>query len=268
MCTICFDSNAVLLTLGFGACSQVVLSTNIAEASITIDDVCSVIDCGTHKEMSYDPYTSMAALVQTRISCANAAQRAGRAGRVRAGRCYHLFMKWEEENVMLPQQLPEIQRSPLETMCLRIKMLGLGSIAAALAQAPEPPGEYAVDHVLKVLSGLGFTRQVATSSMMSEPEPQNEGDREPTSKGTSEVEVLTTLGVAVASLPVDPRIGKLALFGAVFRCLEPTLILAASLATRSPFLSPFAKRDEASSAKRRIDDWSGAKYCLSLLRRA
>ena len=166
---------------------------------------------------------------------------------------------------MLPQQLPEIQRSSLETMCLRIKMLGLGSIAAALAQAPEPPVAHAVDHVLKVLSGLGFTRQLVTITTTSEPEPQNEGGCELISERTSECEVesLTALGMAVASLPVDPRIGKLALLGAVFRCLEPTLILAASLATRSPFLSPFAKREEAAGAKRRIDDWSGASTCLS-----
>jgi ATP-dependent RNA helicase DHX36 len=234
----------------------VVLSTNIAEASITIDDVSTVVDCGTHKEMQYDPYTSMAALVQARISRANAAQRAVRAGRVRAGVCYHLFLLWEEANVMLPQQLPEIQRSPLEMTCLRIKMLGLGSIAAALAQAPEPPGAAAVDHVLRVLSGLGLTRQLGSSHADSEPEPEQES----VSELSSEVEALTPMGSAVASLPVDPRIGKLVLLGAVFQCLEPTLILAASLATRSPFVSPFAKRDEASQAKRGIDDWSGASY--------
>ena len=231
------------------------LSTNIAEASITIDDVCTVIDCGSHKEMQYDPYTSMAALVQTRISRANAAQRAGRAGRVRAGRCYHLFLQWEEENAMLPQQLPEIQRSPLEAMCLRIKLLGLGSIAGVLAQAPEPPAAHAVDHVLKVLTGLGLIRQLASTDTTSEPEPQYK--LSPSTEGIPEVEILTALGAAVAPLPIEPRIGKLAIFGAIFRCLEPTLILAASLATRSPFLASFANRDDAAAAKRGIDGWSG-----------
>jgi HrpA-like RNA helicase len=104
---------------------KVVLATNIAEASVTIDDISYVIDGGTHKEMQYDAFNSMAALVQTRISRANAAQRAGRAGRVRAGVCYHLFLRWEE-NRMLAQQLPELQRSPLERICLQIKQLGLG----------------------------------------------------------------------------------------------------------------------------------------------
>jgi|EP01044_Picomonas_judraskeda_P011686 HrpA-like RNA helicase len=200
---------------------------------------------------------------------------------------------------MLPQQLPEIQRSPLESVCLRIKMLGLGSIAAALAQTPEPPGAHAVEHVLKVLGGLGFTRQLSpATATSSDPEPEeHERVRERSSDETPEVptrpsrdtltntglfilplilqacaketdsleqaEALTALGAAVASLPVDPRIGKLALLGAIFRCLEPTLILAAALATRSPFLSPFAKRDEAAVAKRSIDDWSGEQSeCL------
>eukprot|EP01051_Picozoa_sp_SAG22_P003414 SAG22_NODE_165_length_16780_cov_57.761525_10_plen_714_part_00 len=62
---------------------KIVLATNIAEASVTIDDVVFVVDTGTHKEMRYDPHTSMAALVQSRVSVANATQRAGRAGRVR-----------------------------------------------------------------------------------------------------------------------------------------------------------------------------------------
>ena len=128
------------------------------------------------------------------------------------------------------------------------------AVAAALAQAPEPPGAAAVDHVLRVLSGLGLTRQLGSSHADSEPE------QESVSELSSEVEALTPMGSAVASLPVDPRIGKLVLLGAVFQCLEPTLILAASLATRSPFVSPFAKRDEASQAKRGIDDWSGASY--------
>ena len=79
--------------------TKVVLSTNIAEASVTIDDISFVIDGGTHKEMQYDAHTSMAALVQTRISKANAAQRAGRAGRVRAGVCYHLFLRWELQHM-------------------------------------------------------------------------------------------------------------------------------------------------------------------------
>ena len=176
--------------------TKVVLSTNIAEASVTIDDISFVIDGGTHKEMQYDAHTSMAALVQTRISKANAAQRAGRAGRVRAGVCYHLFLRWELQH-MPAQQLPELQRSPLETTCLRIKTLGLGSIRAALSQAPEPPREHAIDHVLRVLSGLGLIQPVESAE---------------------EAEGLTPLGHALASLPVDPRIGKLVLLGAVFRC--------------------------------------------------
>eukprot|EP01052_Picozoa_sp_SAG31_P079671 SAG31_NODE_39353_length_289_cov_0.536842_1_plen_85_part_01 len=78
------------------------------QASVTIDDVVFVVDAGTHKEMRYDPHTSMAKLIQTRISVANATQRAGRAGRTRRGVCYHLYLQWEESNCMLPQQLPEM----------------------------------------------------------------------------------------------------------------------------------------------------------------
>lgn len=72
--------------------TKIVISTNIAEASVTINDITAVIDGGTHKEVQYDAHTNVAVLAQTRVSMANSAQRAGRAGRVRAGVCYHLFL--------------------------------------------------------------------------------------------------------------------------------------------------------------------------------
>ena len=102
-------------------CIKIVLSTNIAETSVTINDITAVIDCGTHKEMQYDPSSGMSCLVETRISLANAAQRAGRAGRVKEGIAFHLYLSLEEKE-MAPQQLPEMLRCPLETVCLRIKV--------------------------------------------------------------------------------------------------------------------------------------------------
>jgi ATP-dependent RNA helicase DHX36 len=143
--------------------------------------------------------------------------------------------------------------------CLRIKTLGLGSIASALASVPEPPSGHAVDHVLRVLAGLGLTQQLPASGSSTQREPEPE--LEATDGSSPEAETLTPLGAAVASLPVDPRIGKLVLLGAAFRCLQPTLILAASLATRSPFVSPFAKREEAASAKRNVDVRFHAIHC-------
>ena len=113
--------------------TKVVLSTNIAETSITIDDISCVIDAGTHKEMQYDTQCGMSCLKEVRVSLANAAQRAGRAGRVREGYCYHLFLR-HEQSWMAEQQLPEMLRCPLESIALRIKTLKLGLIRDFLSK--------------------------------------------------------------------------------------------------------------------------------------
>ena len=117
----CVVSHQVFVVPPAGV-TKIVISTNIAETSVTIDDITCVIDCGTHKEMQYNVNLGMSCLVQTRLSKANAAQRAGRAGRVRKGYCYHLFHSIECKT-MAAQQLPEMLRCPLESVCLHIKQL-------------------------------------------------------------------------------------------------------------------------------------------------
>ena len=103
---------------------KVVLSTNVAETSITIDDVVFVIDCGKMKEKTYDPYSKMSSLASGWISKANAKQRAGRAGRSRPGVCFRLYSQKMYEQ-MDEYQTPELLRTPLEEVCLQIKLLQL-----------------------------------------------------------------------------------------------------------------------------------------------
>ena len=219
--------------------TKIVLSTNIAETSVTINDISVVVDCGTHKEMQYDPGVGMSCLREVRVSKANASQRAGRAGRVREGSCFSLFLR-KELDVMPAQQLPEMLRCPLESIALRIKTLKLGTIGGFLSKAIEPPAPDAISHVCAVLSGLNAL--------------DTAGDNEE----------LTALGVLLAKLPVDPRIGKMMLFGSIFRCSDPILIIASSLAFRSPFFSPFDKRDEADAVKKSFDTESGSDHITLL----
>jgi ATP-dependent RNA helicase DHX57 len=208
--------------------TKVVLATNIAETSITIDDVVCVIDSGRMKEARYDAVRKMASLEDCIVSKANARQRAGRAGRVRPGVCIHLFTKHCADRQM-PQQLPEIQRVPLEQLCLRIKVLGFpGSVSSVLAKVIEPPSADAVDKALSNLVELDAL------------------DR---SNGKEE---LTSLGYHLAALPTDVRIGKLMLFGAMLGCIDPVLTIAAALSYRSPFIAPFDKRKEADESKRKF----------------
>ncbi|XP_010006818.1 PREDICTED: putative ATP-dependent RNA helicase DHX57 [Chaetura pelagica] len=218
---------------------KIIISTNIAETSVTIDDVVYVIDSGKMKEKRYDPSKGMESLEDTFVSKANALQRKGRAGRVASGVCFHLFSSHHYNNHLIKQQLPEIQRVPLEQLCLRIKMLEMFSAQSlhfVLSRLIEPPRTESLRASKLRLQDLG---------------------------ALSADEELTPLGYHLASLPVDVRIGKLMLFGTIFRCLDPALTIAASLAFKSPFVSPWDKREEAN--KKKLEFAIGNSDYLALL---
>ncbi|XP_058021031.1 putative ATP-dependent RNA helicase DHX57 [Ahaetulla prasina] len=205
--------------------TKIIISTNIAETSITINDVVYVIDSGKMKEKRYDPSKGMESLEDSYVSKANALQRKGRAGRVASGVCFHLFSSHHYNHHLLKHHLPEIQRVPLEQLCLRIKILEMFStrkLHSVLSQFIEPPTAESINASKKRLQDIGAL--------------------------TSEEE-LTPLGHHLASLPVDVRIGKLMLLGTIFRCLDPALTIAASRAHKSPFISPWDKREEAFKKK-------------------
>ncbi|XP_024317177.1 DExH-box ATP-dependent RNA helicase DExH1 [Brachypodium distachyon] len=133
---------------------KIVLATNIAESSITIDDVVYVIDCGKAKETSYDALNKLACLMPSWISKASAHQRRGRAGRVQPGVCYRLYPKVIHD--AMPQfQLPEILRTPLQELCLTIKSLQLGAVASFLAKSLQPPDPLSVKNAIELLKTIG-----------------------------------------------------------------------------------------------------------------
>lgn len=100
-------------------CRKIVLSTNLAETAVTIDDIVYVIDTGRMKEKSYDPYNNVSTLQSSWISKASAKQREGRAGRCQPGICYHLYSKLRAAS--LPDfQTPELKRMPIEELCLQV----------------------------------------------------------------------------------------------------------------------------------------------------
>ncbi|XP_064621431.1 putative ATP-dependent RNA helicase DHX57 [Lineus longissimus] len=205
--------------------TKIVLATNIAETSITIDDIIYVIDCGKMKEKRFDPSKSMESLETVWVSRANAIQREGRAGRVASGVCFHLFTSHRFTHHFREQPIPEIQRAPLEQIVLKIKILDLFKdcdTEDVLHRLLEPPSQENIHFAMKRLQDLG---------------------------ALDEEWGLTPLGYHLAFLPVDVRIGKLMLFGAIFRCLDPALTIAASLSFKSPFVAPFDKRDDATKKK-------------------
>eukprot|EP00850_Spirogloea_muscicola_P002132 SM000008S22221 [mRNA] locus=s8:500482:508252:+ [translate_table: standard] len=194
---------------------KIVLATNIVETSITINDVVYVVDCGKMKEKTYDALNNTPCLLPSWISQASAQQRSGRAGRVQPGVCFHLYPKVVFEGLPKYQQ-PELLRTPLDALCLQIKSLGLGGVAQFLSCAPQPPDKLAVQKAVQLLTSIGAFG------------PNEE---------------LTPLGRHLCDLPVDPRIGKMLIMGAVFQCLSPILTVAAGLTFRDPFVIPTDQKE-------------------------
>ena len=207
---------------------KVVVATNVAETSITIDDIVAVVDSGRVKETSFDPQNNMRKLEETWASRAACKQRRGRAGRVQAGKCYKLFTE-DLENKMAERPDPEIRRVPLEQLCLAVRAMGIKDVSGFLARAPTPPEATAVEGAVTLLRRMGAL----------------DGDE------------LTALGQQLAMIPADLRCGKLMVFGAIFGCLDDCVTIAAILSSRSPFLSPAERRDEAKAAKMRFSTGDG-----------
>jgi ATP-dependent RNA helicase DHX57 len=198
---------------------KVIIATNVAETSITIDDIVAVIDSGRVKETSYDPQNNMRKLEEVWASRAACKQRRGRAGRVQAGKCYKLFTRNAEMSKMAERPEPEIRRVPLEQLCLSVRAMGIKEVGRFLASALTPPENLAVKGAMDLLLRMGAL----------------------------DGEDLTALGRHLSMIPADLRCGKLMVYGAMFGCLDPCVSIAAILTVKSPFVSPQDKRDEAKS---------------------
>lgn len=212
-------------------CRKIILSTNIAETSVTIPDVQHVVDTGKLREKQYDQTRRISQLLCTWISKSNSKQRAGRAGRVQNGNYYALFTK-ERYGNLRAIGLPELLRVDLQEICLRVKAQALEApIRQFLAEAIEPPDPKAVDSSIINLQALD---------------------------ALTDDEALTPLGRLLSSLPVHPSLGKMIVLGIIFRCLDPMIILGAASAERSLFTNPLENRHGAAHAKLTFAEGSGS----------
>lgn len=216
---------------------KVVCCTNVAETSITVDDIGFVVDSGRMKEMCYDPVRRISTLEDCPVTRANARQRRGRAGRIAPGLAVHLFTRHRHDDLLEGYQKPEVRRVPLEQLVLRIvatigKSAGDQGISTKLvcARLIEPPEPLVVQRSVAELVALDALK--------------SEGGRQR----------LTPLGEHLAALPVDARIGKLILLGAAFGpdATDKALTVAAALSSRWPFVAPIERRDQANEAQRRF----------------
>ncbi|SZF05150.1 unnamed protein product [Blumeria hordei] len=203
---------------------KIVIATNVAETSITIDDIIAVIDTGRVRETSYDAQNQIQKLEEVWASRAACKQRRGRAGRVQAGKCYKMFTRSLEANEMAERPAPEITRVPLEQLCLSVRAMGVKNVSEFLASALTPPESLAVHSAMEFLCRMGAL----------------DGDE------------LTALGQYLSMIPADLRCGKLMVYGAIFGCLEACITIAAILTMKSPFVSPQDKREESKAARGRF----------------
>ena len=179
---------------------KIILSTNIAETSVTIGDVAFVIDTGRAKEKSYDPHLRTNTFQSVWVSQASAKQRRGRAGRTMAGTCFHLFSRRQHESFRQHTE-SELLRTSLEEICLQCKRLGVApgqlkdpdGIPAFLGSALNPPHHKSISNALEALAELG--------AMDSETN-------------------LSHLGYILSNLSIEPRLGKMIIWGYVLGCSE------------------------------------------------
>ncbi|KAJ2106951.1 putative ATP-dependent RNA helicase ucp12 [Coemansia sp. RSA 922] len=209
---------------------KVIVATNIAETSITIDDIGFVIDSGRVRELRHDHGTRVAKLTTVLCSQAAAAQRRGRAGRTRPGVCYRMYTR-RIHGTMPMYGDPEILRSPLEQVCLRVKALGHQDPRTILASALDPPPLSAVSAAEHLLVAVGAT--------------------------VEEFGALTALGKFIADIPVDLRLAKILVYGALMGVLDDALKIVALMALDKPlFHDKLARKKFANdSLQSGLSDW-------------
>ena len=215
---------------------KVVLATNIAETSLTIDGIVYVIDPGFVKENVYNARTGMESLVVTPCSRASANQRSGRAGRVAPGKCFRLYTKFAFHNELDESTMPEIQRTNLNSVVLLLMSLGITDLMD-FDFMDAPPAETLI-RALENLYALGALND----------------------KGA-----LTKLGRQMAEFPTDPMLARSILAADKHGCVEEVLSIIAMLGESSSlFYRPKDKKILADSARSRFTVKEGGDH-FSLL---
>ncbi|XP_012454952.1 probable pre-mRNA-splicing factor ATP-dependent RNA helicase DEAH5 [Gossypium raimondii] len=195
---------------------KVVVATNIAEASLTIDGIFYVVDPGFAKQNVYNPKQGLDSLIITPISQASAKQRAGRAGRTGPGKCYRLYTESAYRNEMSPTTIPEIQRINLGTITLQMKAMGINDLLSFDFMDPPPP--QALISAMEQLYSLG---------------------------ALDEEGLLTKLGRKMAEFPLDPPLSKMLLASVDLGCSDEILTIIAMIQTGNIFYRPREKQAQA-----------------------
>ncbi|KAH7942524.1 hypothetical protein HPB49_024825 [Dermacentor silvarum] len=226
---------------------KIILSTNIAESSITVPDIKYVIDYCLTKCLVCDPETKYSCLKMEWASKANCKQRQGRAGRVSEGRLYRMIPEPFYRDVLPEYGIPEMQRCPLELTVLKVKKLALDEPRAMLGLCLDPPDLGDIERAILVLKEVSALTTVIGGTFY-----PYDGE-------------LTFVGKVMAQLPMDVCLSKMILLGFVFGVMEDCIIMAACLSIQSMFSRPFQKMLEAYKSRMA---WAEGSFsdCLAMLK--
>ncbi|KKY22326.1 putative atp-dependent rna helicase dhx8 [Diplodia seriata] len=213
---------------------KVVIATNIAETSITIDGIYFVVDPGFVKQTAYDPKLGMDRLQVTPISQAQAKQRAGRAGRTGPGKCFRLYTEAAFQSEMLPTTIPEIQRQNLSNTILMLKAMGINDLLGF--DFMDPPPTNTMLTALEELYALG---------------------------ALDEEGLLTQLGRQMADFPMDPALSKSLIMSVKLKCSDEMLTIVSMIsATQTVFHRPRDKQHQADQKRLKFNDPHGDHLTL------
>ncbi|KAH3677008.1 hypothetical protein WICMUC_001914 [Wickerhamomyces mucosus] len=202
---------------------KVILATNIAETSLTIDGIYYVIDPGFAKINAYDAKLGMDSLVVRPISQAQANQRAGRAGRTGPGKCFRLYTELAFKNEMLPNTIPEIQRQNLSNTILMLKAIGINDLLNF--EFMDPPSK---ESIMLSLNDLYFLGAVDQDSR------------------------ITKIGRNLVNIPADPTISKTLIESIHYRCSDEMITVFAMVSTPNIFHRPKKEQELADKKKARF----------------
>ncbi|CAL8099006.1 unnamed protein product [Orchesella dallaii] len=212
---------------------KVVIATNIAETSLTIDGIYYVVDPGFVKQKVYNSKTGMDSLVVTPISQAQAKQRAGRAGRTGPGKAYRLYTERAYRDEMLATPVPEIQRTNLASTVLQLKAMGINDLIH-FDFMDAPPVE-ALVMALEQLHSLSAL--------------DDEG-------------LLTRLGRRMAEFPLEPPLSKVVIMSVQLGCSEELLTIVSMLSVQNVFYRPKDKQQLADQRKAKFHQTEGDHLTL------
>ena len=216
---------------------KVVLGTNIAETSLTIDGICFVVDTGFCKQKSYNPRTGLESLLVVPISKAAANQRSGRAGRTQPGKCFRLYTAWSFQHELEDNTVPEIQRTNMGNVVLMLKSLGVNDLLH-FDFMDKPPAETLM-RALEQLYALGALN--------------DRGE-------------LTKMGRRMAEFPLDPMMSKAVIVAEEYKCTSEVLTVVSMLSVgASVFYRPKDKAVHADNAKLNFARGGGGDY-IALMR--